>query len=254
MLGPSMPRRFRLILIMVTVLAAFLRGVPTPVAAAIVQATIEVIPCSPDTSDRPELRIIDLSKAFAPVPTSPQWSFDGQSWKTKVSVSDGHYVDHSEAKKCSGESEQWVAVAGEPRHIVITLNKGPGIVTLDENMFTGAVYGTLPSELARVEIMFADSVFGEQTRRAAVVDGSLYQIGHLRPGEYVLRMEFGGGVASREITIPNRAYGMAIRADLTSSDAKAIVSAQAAGSGFTQVHISAHTADVFRLGSATVDG
>ena len=254
MLAPSMPQPFRSIPVMATLLAVLLHCAPESTAASTVQATIEVFPCSPDTADRPDLTVDDVAKAFAAVPASPHWSFEGQSWKTKVAIADGHYVVHARTKKCSGKSEQWVAVAGEPRHVVITLNKGPDVFTLDENMFTGAVYGTLPSELARVEIMSADSVFGEQTRTAAVIDGDLYQIGHLRSGEYVLRVAFGGVVVSRAITIPTRPYGTAIRADLTSSEARAIVSAQAAGSGFASVRIKEDTAHIYHLGSASVDG
>lgn len=145
---------------------------------------IQVFPCKPDSISPPSLRIADINSAFKRVPVSERWLRIDGTWLASLTVPEGHYVVSSESQHCSGESEQWIAVAGERRNLVITLNESK-VAMLDENMYTGAVYGFLPTRIARVEIMSADSILGEQTRRAATIDGNIFQVGHLRPGRFV---------------------------------------------------------------------
>jgi hypothetical protein len=247
-------RPLRRVIVTLAVLAALFHAATGPAAASSVQVAIEVFPCAPTTS-APELRISDIAKTFATVPTAPRWSFDGFAWKATVSVPEGHYIVHSGSDQCSGESEQWVAIAGQPRHVAITLNKKGRLTSIDENMYAGAVFGLLPSVPVKIEIMSGDSIIGEQTRKAAAVDGNAYQVDHLEAGQYVLRIAFGGVVASREVTIPSRPYGATTRADLTRADASEIVKMQAAGSGFIPVQYNGtEPLQTFRVGSAVVDG
>lgn len=160
-----------------------------------------------------------------------------------------------------------MAIPGEQRHLAITLNKvtnlgnGRTLATLDENMYAGVIYGYLPAASATVEVMSADSILGEQTRRNARVDGDTYQVGHLRSGDYIIRVVFGSVVAIKKVTVPKKPpYGAAIRADLTTADAASIVRQQSNGSGFVPAGTfktnqgNSEPLTTFRLGSATVDG
>jgi hypothetical protein len=241
-------------------LTVFWPGRDTFAQGASVDVRIEVFSCASGASDQPELRIWKLTyPTFAAVPVDPRWLFDGRTWQTTVSVPRGHYIVDSFSKNCSGHGEQWVAAPGQLRHITEALNealKGDGRITsVDENMYAGAVYGQLPAAPARVEMMSAGSVVGEQTRRTATVDGDVYQINYLRHGSYVLRIVFGDVVVSRQVTVPDHVYGPVVRADLTPSDAAEIVRAEAAGAGFVTVRYNGtEPLKTFRLGNASVDG
>lgn len=231
-----------------------LLSLPCKAVAGDVRLNIEIFSCFADAATAPKLRISDIGKQFADVEINPAWTADGSVWATVVTIPEGHYIVHSGSKHCSGESEQWIAIPGDTRHLVITLNETK-VFTIDEDMYAGAVYGLLPTPTARIEIMSADSVIGEQTRKSAQVDGNSYQFSHLRQGQYVLRVAFGNVVASRNVTIAADSYGNAVRADLTRKDAIRIVQTQAAGSGFVPVpNTKKEPAETFRLGKATIDG
>lgn len=227
------------------------------------RVTTTVFECTHDASEAPTLRLDDLDRLFASVPITPQWTFEAPVWKTTVAVPDGHYILHSYTSRCSGESEQLVAIPGLTRNVTITLDERhkqarPGqiqSVRVDEDMFASAVYGVLPTSTAKVDIMSASSVLGEQTRQTAKVDGTVYEADHLRPGRYILRIAFGEVIVSREAVIPRDVYGALVRADLTAHDAAEIVGLQAAGSGFALVdRPSAEKVMMFHRGTAVVDG
>lgn len=227
------------------------------------QVTTTVFECAHDASDAPTLRLADLDRLFASVPVNPQWTFETAVWRTTVAVPAGHYILHSRTSHCSGESEQLVAIPGLTRHVTITLDDRQKetrsgqiqSVRVDEDMYASAVYGFLPSSTAKVEIMSASSVLGEQTRQAAKVDGTVYEADHLRPGRDILRVSFGEIVVSREVVIPRDIYGALVRADLTAHDAAEIVKIQGAGSGFTLVNrYVPEKVMMFHRGTAVVDG
>jgi hypothetical protein len=223
-------------------------GVPAPVSA-----DIEVFPCARDSAVRPDLRLSDVSRPFAEVVVAPTWARRTDSWEGRISVPAGHYIVESGSLHCSGETEQWVAIPGELRHIVITLNKSK-VLAFDEDSQAGAIYGELPSPVAQVEVMSADSVIGEQTRRSAAVDGYTYQIGHLRSGRYVVLVNVGNVAVTRVVDIPP-SRGATVRADLTAADLGKIVRAQAAGSGFVTVPNDLNKQiQTFKLGHTTVGG
>ena len=202
----------------------------------------------------PRLSVTGVAKTFGEVPVSTTWSASNGSWGTTFSVPPGHYIVSSGSPHCTGETEQWVALPGGIRHVVITLNKTM-VATVDENMYAGAIYGYLPTAAARVEVMRADGIIGEQGRRTAMVDGDTYQIGHLRAGDYVVRVTFGDVVASKAIHVPNDSYGTTVRADLTTADALSLVRQQAEGSGFVPIATYKNEpAETFKLGAASIDG
>ncbi|HVR48077.1 MAG TPA: hypothetical protein VMT95_15710 [Candidatus Binatia bacterium] len=222
------------------------------------QVTATVYECAHDANDSPTLRIADVDRLFASVPVTPQWSFQEPVWQTTVALPVGHYIIDSRTKHCTGESEQLVAIAGQTRHVTVTLDYQATptkfIARVDENMYASAVYGVLPSLPSRVEIMAADSIIGEQTRRPATIDGNFYEFDHLRSGRYVVRVVFGDVVASREVVIPKDVYGATVRADLTTGEASEIVRTQAAGTGYFTVKNYMHEkVETHRLGPATVD-
>jgi len=223
------------------------------------QVTATIFECAYDANDAPTLRIADVDRLFAPVPVTPQWSFQEPIWQTTVAVPVGHYIINARTKHCTGESEQLVTIAGQTRHVTVTLNDRvtPNKLTarIDEDMYASAVYGFLPSLPSRAEIMAADSTIGEQTRRSATIDGNFYEFDHLKAGRYVVRLVFGDIVVSREVVIPKDIYGATVRADLTARDASEIVRTQAAGTGYVPVENYMHEkVETHRLGPATVDG
>lgn len=223
-------------------------------------ATVEVtvFECAHDADSAPTLRFADIARTFASVPVSPQWTFEEPIWKTTVRIPPGHYILSSRTKHCTGESEQLVAMADKIRHVTFTLdlaaNEKQLIARVDEDMYASAVYGDLPPG-ARVDIMSADSIIGEQTRQAAKVDDSIYEFDHVMAGRYILRLVFGGIAVTREVAIPKDAYGATVRADLTLEDAAQIVKIQAAGSRFVPVPTyTGEPGETFQHGIATVDG
>jgi hypothetical protein len=227
------------------------------------QVAITVFECTHNAADAPELSIDDISKTVESVRLSPQWVFNAPVWETTISIPSGHYIFHTRTKHCSGESEQLVAVQGLARHLTMTLDERHKearprqiqSVRVDEDMYASAVYGVLPSPMVRAEIMSVDSVLGEQTRDPAKIDGTVYEVDHLRAGRYILRISFGEIVVSREVLIPPNIYGSVVRADLTAEDAGRIVALQAAGSGFVPVsNYMKEQVVTFQRGPAVVDG
>ncbi|MFY9738327.1 MAG: hypothetical protein WAK11_04655 [Candidatus Cybelea sp.] len=217
--------------------------------------------CLHDAKTAPELRIEDIDRTFAPIAVVPQWTFEDPVWQTTLSIPGGHYIFESHTRRCTGESEQLVAIPGQVHHVTMTLDEKHEAsakaitVRVDENMYAAAVYGLLPSLAARVELMSGDSLVGEQTRQTAKVDGAIYEFDHLRSGLYVLRVRYGGIAVSREVVIPPNKYGATARTDLTSEDASQIVQMQAAGSHFVPVDNYMHESiTAFQRGPATVDG
>lgn len=219
-----------------------------------VELSLTVFPCVKDAALEPTLRISDIAQTFANVPIKSTWTTRTSDWQTTVTVPVGHYIVSAIYPHCTGETEQWVAIPGAARHLAITMNKSK-VTTVDEDMYAGAIYGTLPSPAARVEVMEANSAIGEQTRRSAMTDGDTYQIGHLRSGDYVVRVVFGNVIASRAVHVPKDTYGPAVRADLTSADALSLVGQQASGSKFVPVpNVEKEPAVTFRLGAASANG
>ncbi len=233
---------------------------PTLVYAAarnadIVSVAVQVFPCDQGLAAAPTLTVENLEATFAAVPVSLYWSRTKSTWVGRFSAPAGHYLLRALSVHCSGESEQWVAIPGELRHVAITLNKPPHVANIDENMFADAVDGRLPSPASRVEVMRADSVVGEQGRRVATLDGSSYQLGNLSEGPYIVRVTFGNVVVSREVVFPPHVYGFAIEADLTPEDAQVLVQEQESGSGFVDVpNYGTTKASTFRYGRAAVSG
>jgi hypothetical protein len=204
---------------------------------------------------------VDIDRTFTPVPVAPQWSFEEPVWKTTLSIPGGHYIFESHTKRCAGESEQLVVIPGQERHVTMTLDERQEAsaktvtVRLDEDMYAAAVYGLLPSLTARVELMSADSLIGEQTRQTAKVDGTIYEFDHMKSGRYVLRVTYGDIVVSREVVIPPNEYGAVVRADLSPEDASQFVQQQAAGSHSVSVDNYMNESIItFRRGPATIDG
>lgn len=226
------------------------RGLP---AEDSVTLTLRVFPCARDLQAEPALRVSDIAKSFAEIPVRARWAVNDAAWETTFNVPVGHYIVSSGSPHCSGETEQWIAIPGDLRHLAITINKTK-VATVDEDMYAGAVYGYLPIGVTSVEVMQANSVIGEQTRRTATVDGNTYQIGHLPQGSYVIRLAFGNVVASRQVSIPKDVYGPEVRADFTTADAASIVQQQAAGSGFVPLPDKQFPGETFRLGAATIGG
>jgi hypothetical protein len=225
------------------------------------QVNVSVFECLHDTSAVPELRIWDIDRIFDADSITPHWTFEDPMWTTTVSLPAGHYILHATTQRCAGESEQLVTILNHARQVTITLDDVHDvhpksfIVRLDENMYASAVYGVLPSPAAQVEIMSADDITGEQTRQSAKIDGSIYEVDHLRPGHYIVRVHFGEVTVSREVSIPQDEYGAVVRADLTPKDASQIVQTQAAGNHFATVGNYMHESiTTLRHGSAIVDG
>lgn len=237
-------------------------GAAEAISSPAASISITVFECVHDAGSPPVLRVTDIDKILASVPVTPQWYFQEPVWKTTISVPSGHYIFHARTKHCTGESEQLVAIPGIVRHLTITLDEkdeqAPGTiqsVKVDEDMYASAVYGVLPSAIARVELMSLTSPIGEQTRQTAKVDGDVYEFDHLMPGRYVVRIVYGDILVSREVIIPSNVYGAVVRADLTAEEASRIVQVQASGSGFVSVENYAHEQEQrLRLGSAVVDG
>ena len=147
-----------------------------------------------------------------------------------------------------------MAIPGAQRHLALTINEA-NVRPIDGGSFYGIIYGYLPTPTATVEVMRADTLLGEQTRKSVPTDGDTYQIGSLYPGPYVVRIAFGNVVASRDVTIGRTSDTVTVRADLTIDDAARIVQEQADGSHFVHVPNSQSTdAKSFVLGAASVNG
>lgn len=260
---PTLPKRAKVsrmrIFVATATLSLTLLFPPTINADVIgpstVSVAVQVFPCDKALGVAPTLRVDNLEAKFASVSVSPNWSRTESTWVGLFTVPAGHYAVYATSEHCAGESEQWVAIPGEPRHVAITLDKPPHVITLDENMFADAIYGRLPTPASRVEIMRADSIVGEQSRQVALLDGSSYQLGHLSAGSYIVRIAFGNVVVSREVIFPPHAYGFSIEADLTPEDGQLLVEEQESGSGFVDIPTYDHTkASTFQRGRAAADG
>ena len=218
------------------------------------RVVVTVFTCVQDATSAPELKIFDIND-FALVTVAPEWTLEIPAWTTTVSIPAGHYILSAHSPQCSGESEQLVGIPGQSRHVTITLNKKGVVASIDEDMYVGTVYGLLPSTTARIEIMSADSIIGEQTRHSATIDGNIYEVNHLEPGHYILRLVIGAVIATREVDLPRDVHGPIVRADLTLEDLNQLVQQQAVGSGFINVdNYLNERVETFRLGAATVDG
>ena len=228
-------------------------------ASQTARVAITVFECEHDATAAPKLTIYDLDRIFAAGSIVPTWSFEDPVWKTTISLPAGHYILSARTTHCSGETEQLVAVSDRTRHVTMTLDErqaNPKAITvrIDEDMYASAVYGLLPGDVARIEMMSADSLIGEQSRQTAKIDNDIYEFDHLRSGSYILRASYGDIWVSREVVIPANQYGVTVRADLTPEDASEIVREQAAGSAFVPVHYNGPPLQTFRIGNASVDG
>ena len=170
--------------------------------------SITVFDCTPHSGKAPSLFIEDIDRRFTSVPVSPRWTTGPPVWRTTVQIQAGHYIVSAGSSPCGGETEQLVALAGYTRHLAITLNRvvtragRVAMVTVDEDMYAGAVYGILPNPMSSVEMMSATSIIGEQTRRTAKIDGMVFEFDHMIPGRYVLRLDAGDVAVSREVIVP----------------------------------------------------
>ncbi len=175
------------------------------------------------------------------------------NWNAVVAMPPGRYMVTANSAHCSGGFENWVAIPGAQRRLALTINKRK-VGTIGGESF-GLVYGFLPSSVARVEVMRADGVLGEQTRRTAQIDGDTYEVQNLYPGPYVVRVSFGNVIASREVVVGRTYDGLTVRADLTTDEAASIVRQQASGSHFVHVPNYQNVVAVsFRLGAASAGG
>lgn len=224
------------------------------------KVAVTVFECLHDPAAPPELRVYDIDGIFAADSVAPKWTFEKPAWNATISVPAGHYIFSAHTKHCTGETEQIVAIPNRTRHVTLTLderqeaNAKPFTIRIDEDMYASVVYGLLPSPATRVEIMSADSILGEQTRRTGKIDNGVYEFDHMKSGRYVLRLTFGDIVVSREVTVPPNQYGLTVRADLSPSDASQIVQEQAAGSGIVPLHYNGPALQTFHKGNASVDG
>ena len=222
-------------------------------ASSTVRVAVEVFVCSSDREDVPVLSMYAARSGNVKMQVAPRWSFNGDAWRTSVDVPQGNYVISARSKRCNGLSTQWYALPGAVRHITLTLNEEGRVGNIGGNYYAGVVYGSLPSQTTKVEVMSVDGAIGEQTRLQASVDGETYQEGYLPRGRYVLRASLGSVIVSREITL---ASGNAVvRADFTPADAAEIIRQQARGSRFTRVTDSTGASiQSYRLGSSEIDG
>ncbi len=222
-----------------------------------VDLEIAIVSCRPDASTRPTIRIADIDKTFATVQAPIKWSNTADVWTGTTSIPEGHYIVEAGTEHCSGRNAQWVAIPGSRRHVTITLNEIK-VVSVDEDMYANAVFGRLPLPGAYVEVMRADSLLGEQTRRPLPIDGDSFQIGHLEPGNYIVLITFGGVRAAKTFTIPRQKYGATIDVSMTADTAAQLVRAEQVGSGFVKhpwdVNDGYGYHETFRLGAAEVDG
>lgn len=112
---------------------------------------LRVFPCAKDSQTEPSLRVSDVARTFASVPINAKWSQKDGLWESTFEVPPGHYIVSSGSEHCTGETEQWIAMPGPLRHLVITMNKSK-VVAVDEDVYAGAIYGYLPSPIAKVEV------------------------------------------------------------------------------------------------------
>jgi hypothetical protein len=243
----------RVVVHVLAVAAALLAFAPSVgYAAPLVRVAVEVFTCTNDRDDVPTLSVIGVAPADPDADVSPHWSFDGTAWQATVDVREGRYIVDAKSDHCSGATRQWYAVPGETRHIALTLNQRGRVAMIDQNMYGGVIYGSLPTATARVQIMSAVSPLGEQTRRDATIDGRTYQVTDLPHGTYVVRIDFGSVIVSRSVTLATN--DSIARSDLSADDASEIVKQQARGSGDVKIASNWFPTQTYRLGDATADG
>ncbi|MGA8534136.1 MAG: hypothetical protein WB615_08520 [Candidatus Tumulicola sp.] len=219
-----------------------------------VQLQVTVFPCATDSAAAPSLRAWALQRPPAQIAETPAWERIGSVWQASLTLAPGPYMLSAESPHCSGEGEPWVAIPGAQRHLALTVNR-MNVKSIDGDSLIGIIYGSLPAPAATVEVMRAGSLLGEQTRRSVPTDGDTYQIGYLHSGPYVVRITFGNVVVSRDVTIGRTLDAAAVRADLSTGDAAAIVQQQATGSRFVHVPNGQKIRAVsFELGAASADG
>lgn len=215
---------------------------------------LTVFPCAADSAVAPTLSPWAMQRPPSRIPVTPDWQRVGPVWKGSLTLAPGAYMLIINSPHCSGGALRWVAIPGAQRHLALTINEA-NVRPIDGGSFYGIIYGYLPTPTATVEVMRADTLLGEQTRKSVPTDGDTYQIGSLYPGPYVVRIAFGNVVASRDVTIGRTSDTVTVRADLTIDDAARIVQEQANGSHFVHVPNSQSTdAKSFVLGAASVNG
>jgi hypothetical protein len=209
---------------------------------------VTVFPCEADATVAPSLGVTAITRPPAKVDVAPSWRWTGSVWQADVALPPGRYLIGANSPHCSGEYENWMAIPGAERHLALTINKRK-IGTIGDTL--GVVYGVLPTSDARVEILRADGLSAEQTRRTAQLDGDTYQVQNVRPGTYVVRVSFGDVLASRTVTVGRTYDGLTVRADLTVTEAASIVRQQANGSRFVRAPNDQNRAVSFQLGAAS---
>jgi len=223
-------------------------------APAPVKVNIAVLPCAQDAAAKPDLYLSDIDRRFARLQIHPDWHEAGGVWATRVDVPRAHYIVDASSQHCSGASQQWVALPGGERHVLLALNESK-ILTTDENMYAAAVYGHIPMPEMSVELLPADSVLGDSGRRSGTIDGDTYQFGHVVPGRYYVVMGFGAVRAARMITVPTKPYGATVEVSMEKSTALGLSQAESAGSRFHEYSDPKFGPySMFELGPSSDDG
>ncbi len=218
-----------------TALALAALGASAVASGQSVPLQLTVFPCAADSAAPPSLSAWDWRRApSVKIQPAPSWQRIGAIWQGSLTLAPGRYMLYADSPHCSGSYVHWVGIPGEQRHLTLTINKLKS-GTLVDGLHYGLIYGYLPAPSATVEVMRADSLAGEQTRRPVPTDGDTYQIANLTPGQYVVRVTFGGVVTSRDVTLGRTSDTFTVRADLTPADAARMVDQQAAGSRFVYV-------------------
>lgn len=165
----------------------------------------------------------------------PRWTRRNGAFVATVVIPEGHYLLHARYRshKCTAEALQFVALSGHQRHLLVTFAKGD-VFTIDQNMFAGAIYGTLPSEDAAVEVMLPNSPVADETRRAGLVDGRFFEVDGLHNGPYLLHLRIGHQNLTRIVYFSSARYGHSERVDLRLATLEAVVAASAAKSRFVE--------------------
>lgn len=199
------------------------------------QATVEVlvVPCASLIDTAPTLTI--RTTEFKTVKAVPRWTKRNGAFVATVVIPEGHYILRARYRRhsCTAGALQFVALAGFPRHLLVTFAKGD-VFTIDENMHAGAIYGTLPSADASVEVIVPDSPVADETRRAGSVDGRFFEVAGLHGGQYLLRLRIGHHVVTRVVALSGAGYGRSVRVDLRLDTMEALVRASAAESRFVE--------------------